>query len=241
MAGAVTSFADHSECVALTTLIQTDASDPAGGRRRRLKRGERLWLSEPPYDRVYRLDAGHLSVLGADEGGRELLLRTIAPGEWFGDYCLCPGQHWPHPAVEARADEDCRLVEVRHERWLRDMADDAAAIRNFVTLTCIRLARADRRLIMLARRSADERIGLLLLDCAAATPESADGFGAVSLTHAEIATAAAMSRPHVSVTLGRFRRKGLIKYRRHESILVDVERLRAYLGQFDAADSLKKG
>lgn len=241
MAGIATTFTDHCECMALTTLVQTDTSDPPGSRLRRLKRGESLWLSEAPYDRVYRLESGHLSVFGTDEGGRELLLRTIAAGEWFGDYCLCPGQHWPHPAMEARADEECRFIEVRHERWLRDMADDASAIRNFVTLTCIRLAHADRRLIMLARRSADERIGLLLLDCAAASLQLAAGLGTVSLTHAEIATAAAMSRPHVSVTLGRFRRKGLIKYRRHESILVDVERLRAYLEQFDAVDSLKRG
>jgi len=50
-----------------------------------------------------------------------------------------------------------------------------------------------------------------------------------------------MTRPHVSVTLGRFRRKGLIKYRRHESILVDVRRLRAYLDQFDVPGLLRKG
>ncbi len=241
MAGVATTFTDHSECLALTTLVQTGAAHPLGSRSRRLKRGERMWLSEPPFDRVYRLESGHVSVFGADEGGRELLLRTIGPGEWFGDYCLCPGQHYPHPATEARADDECRVIEVRHERWLRDMAGDRVAIRTFVAQTCVRLAQADRRLIMLARRSADERIGLLLLDYASATPQSADGFGAVSLTHAEIATAAAMSRPHVSVTLGRFRRKGLVQYHRQESIRVDVERLRAYLEQFDAVDALKRG
>jgi CRP-like cAMP-binding protein len=85
---------------------------------------------------------------------------------------------------------------------------------------------------MLARRSADERIGMLLIDSATMQTEpTGRGVGKVTLTHAEIATAAAMSRPHVSVTLGRFRRKGLIKYRRQESILVDVPRLRAFLEQ----------
>jgi CRP-like cAMP-binding protein len=242
MAPAVT-FTDHSECIALTTLVQADASNLPGGRRRSLKRRQSLWLSEAPFDRVYRLEAGHLSIVGADEAGRELLLRTISTGEWFGDYCLCPGQHWPHPAVEARADEDCQLVEVRHDRWLRDLAGSATAIREFVTRTCIRLAQADRRQIMLARRSADERIGMLLLDhvhVAADAQPSPSGFGRVTLTHSEIARAAAMTRPHVSVTLGRFRRKGLIKYRRHEPILVDVQRLRAYLEQFEAREARKR-
>jgi CRP/FNR family cyclic AMP-dependent transcriptional regulator len=229
-------FDDHSQCEALTTLVQSGEPQTPGGRMRLLRRRKSLWLSEPPFDRVYRLESGRLSIIGADDAGRELVLRTIAPGEWFGEYCRCPGQHWPHPAIEARAEEDCQLVEVLHERWLRALAEDPKAIREFVTLTCVRLARADRRLTMLARRTADERIGLLLLDRAEGeAEESGTGRGVVSLTHAEIATEAAMSRPNVSVTLGRFRRKQLISYRRHESIVVDTQRLRAYLEQFDTS------
>lgn len=235
MATATVTLDDHSECLALTALVRSDTPDSPGGHTRWLRRRQSLWLSEPPFDRVYRLDSGRLSIIGADDAGRELVLRTIAPGEWFGEYCRCPGQLWPHPAIEARAEEDCQLVEVRHDRWLRALAQNPPAIRAFVTLACVRLARADRRLTMLARRSAEERIGLLLLDRAEAEAwRSSTGLGAVTLTHAEIATEAAMSRPNVSVTLGRFRRKRLIKYRRHESIIVDVRRLRAYLEQFDA-------
>ena len=231
-------FADHSECNALTSLVQADSLRPPGARRRVLKRGQGLWLSEAPFDRVYRLEAGHVSIIGADETGREILLRTVTAGDWFGDFCLCPGQQMPHPALEARADEDCQLVEVRHEHWLRELAADAAAVREFVTRTCLRLAQADRRLVMMARRSADERIGMLLLEHADTDPRHAPrGLGAVTRTHAEIAQAAAMTRPHVSVTLGRFRRKGLIRYRRHEAIVVEIDRLRTYLGQLEARGS----
>jgi CRP-like cAMP-binding protein len=239
MASAI-AFTDHSECSALTSLVQTDAATQAGGRLRSLKRGQSLWLSEAPFDRIYRLEAGHLSIVGADETGRELLLRTISAGDWFGEYCLCPGQHMPHPELEARAEDDCQLVEVRHDRWLRDLSGNAAAIREFVTRTCFRLAQADRRLIMMARRSADERIGMVLLEQAAEdVAPSRRGFCKVTRTHAEIARDAAMTRPHVSVTLGRFRRKGLIKYRRHEAIVVNVEGLRAYLERLDARASAR--
>ena len=234
-------FADHSECNALTSLVQADSLRPPGARRRVLKRGQGLWLSEAPFDRVYRLEAGHVSIIGADETGREILLRTVAAGDWFGDYCLCPGQQMPHPALEARADEDCQLVEVRHDRWLRDLAANAAAVREFVTQTCLRLAQADRRLVMMARRSADERIGMLLLEHADTNPRHAPhGFGTVTRTHAEIAQAAAMTRPHVSVTLGRFRRKGLIRYRRHEAIVVEIDRMRAYLERAEAGGSSRE-
>jgi CRP-like cAMP-binding protein len=234
-------FADHSECNALTSLVQADTSRALGARQRALKRGQSLWLSEAPFDRVYRLEAGHVSIIGADETGREILLRTVSAGDWFGDYCLCPGQQMPHPALEARADDDCQLVEVRHDRWLRDLAANATAVREFVTQTCLRLAQADRRLVMMARRSADERIGMLLLEHADTDPRHAPrGFGTVTRTHAEIAQAAAMTRPHVSVTLGRFRRKGLIRYRRHEAIVVEIDRMRAYLERAEAGGSSRK-
>ena len=228
-------FTDHSECTALTSLVQAETATPPGARPRSLKRGQSLWLSEPPFDRIYRLETGRLSIVGTDEAGRELLLRTVTVGDWFGDYCLCPGQQMDHPALEARADEDCQFVEVRHERWLRDLAASAAAIREFVARTCVRLAQADRRLIMMARRSADERIGMLLLEQASTDQRDVPrGCGKVTQTHAEIAQAAAMTRPHVSVTLGQFRRKGLIRYRRHEAMVVEMQRLRAYLERLDS-------
>ena len=88
---------------------------------------------------------------------------------------------------------------------------------------------------MMARRSADERIGMLLLEHADTDPRHAPrGFGTVTRTHAEIAQAAAMTRPNVSVTLGRFRRNGLIRYRRHEAIVVEIDRMRAYLERAEA-------
>jgi CRP/FNR family transcriptional regulator len=230
----VLQFTDHSECLALSDAVRTDAAKPPGSRLRSLKRRETLWLSEAPFDRIYRLDAGLVSIVGADEAGRELLLRTVSAGEWFGEYCRCPGQHWPHPALEARADQDSQLVEIKYGRWLRELTRNPRAVREFVTRTCIRQAQADRRLLMLARRNADERIGLLLLEHATVRMEarSADA-ELVTLTHAEIATAAAMTRPHVSVTLARFRRNGLISYDRQGPIGVHITKLREFLAQHD--------
>jgi CRP-like cAMP-binding protein len=107
-----------------------------------------------------------VSIIGSDETGREILLRTVATGDWFGDYCLCPGQQKLHPALEARADEDCQLVEVRHEDWWRELAANVAAVREFVTRTCLQLAQADRRLVMMARRRPTNASGC----CCSSTP-----------------------------------------------------------------------
>ena len=53
----------------------------------------------------------------------------------------------------------------------------------------------------------------------------------LSLSHNELAKMAGMSRPHVTVTLGRLRRRGLVRYRREGPLRVDVPALMAYLGR----------
>jgi hypothetical protein len=42
---------------------------------------------------------------------------------------------------------------------------------------------------------------------------------------------AGMSRSHVTVTMGRFRRRGLVRYVREGPLRVDVSALTAYLGR----------
>jgi hypothetical protein len=62
-------FTDHSECTALSSLVQDETATPPGARPRSLKRGQSLWLSEPPFDRIYRLETGRMSIVGTDEAG----------------------------------------------------------------------------------------------------------------------------------------------------------------------------
>jgi CRP-like cAMP-binding protein len=53
----------------------------------------------------------------------------------------------------------------------------------------------------------------------------------LSLSHKELARMAGMSRSHVTVTMGRLRRRGLVKYVREGPLRVDVSALTLYLGR----------
>ena len=53
----------------------------------------------------------------------------------------------------------------------------------------------------------------------------------VSVSHNELAQLAGMSRPHVTVTMGGLRRRGLVKYDREGPVGVDVVSLTDYLGR----------
>ena len=52
----------------------------------------------------------------------------------------------------------------------------------------------------------------------------------LSLSHNELAQMAGMSRSHVTVTMGRLRSRGLVRYQREGPLRVDVQALTAYLG-----------
>jgi DNA-binding transcriptional ArsR family regulator len=53
----------------------------------------------------------------------------------------------------------------------------------------------------------------------------------VLVSHNEVAQLAGMSHPHVTVTMGRLRGRGLVRYAREGSVRVEVASLTEYLGR----------
>ena len=49
------------------------------------------------------------------------------------------------------------------------------------------------------------------------------------VSHDELAQMAAMSRSHVTVTMGKFRHRGVVQYERGLPLMVNVKSLAAYL------------
>jgi len=105
----------------------------------------------------------------------------------------------------------------------------------FIFTFCIRLSDAERRIEILANRGAEERLGRLLLHLAASRRENISepvemvGEVALPVSHDELAQMAAMSRPHVTHTMGKLRHRRLVRYERGRPLVVDVPALRAYL------------
>ena len=99
----------------------------------------------------------------------------------------------------------------------------------------LRLTDAEHRIEVMAHRGAEQRLGRLLLRLA--TSRGYKGrIGlrdtvTVSVSHNELAQLAGMSRPHVTVTMGRLRRRRLVQYEREGLVRVEVASLADYLGR----------
>jgi CRP/FNR family cyclic AMP-dependent transcriptional regulator len=228
-------FPDHRDCEALTGLtLDHLPHDGSLGRVRRFAKGAYLWQADDVADRIFFLRKGRVVVMTATPHERPVALSTIDPDQPFGELCLC--------SVRAgiRGTTACALVEsealeIKLSNFLSYLHQNREALDALMFTLCLRLTDAERRIEVMAHRGAEQRLGRLLLRLATSRGRkgciSRGEKVTVSVSHNELAQLAAMSRPHVSVTMGRLRRRGLVQYRRESLVQVDLQLLTDYLAR----------
>jgi len=222
----------HRACQTLTGLtLDSLPRDGSVGRSSQQARNTPIWTPEDPADRIYFLKRGQVATKALDAHRHEVLLRVIDAGEPFGELCMCAEQGGLR-GTTATAVMDCDIVEITSADFLAYLQNDRGAILALLITFCTRLSDAEQRLEVLAQRGAAEPLGTLLLHLAR-TRGHASGEGAgrvvLAVSHDDLAQMAAMSRPHVTVTMGEFRNRGFVEYGRNQPLVVDVTSLTAYL------------
>lgn len=224
-------FAEHRTCVTLSELSTEQLPrDGSIGRRRRFRSGAEIWQPEDRANRIYFLEQGEIGVFSGDVEGRDLLLQVVRPPEPFGELCFCAEESGIRRTF-ARACTDVVVIEIAYDVFLRYLRATPDALTSLVCTFCLRLSDCETRTEVLAHRGAQERLGRLLLQLAGKVPQNSKGTREVVVhaTHVELARMAAMSRPHVTVTLGHFRDQRLIRYGRRAPLVVRREALTTYL------------
>ena len=223
-------FRLHRDCEALTELTLNHLPrDGSLGQSRRCHKGSTVWYHNDLADSVYFLRRGQVRVVANGSDGRETVLRLVKPGQLFGELCFCSGKK-SFRMSSAVATVDSEILEISLNHFLSYLQDNLPTLASFVFTFCKLLSDSQHRIEVLACRGAEERLGKLLLQLATSRQTKADRQNvALSLSHTELADMAAMSRPHVTVTIGNFRRLGLVQYGRNTPLLVNTQRLSAYV------------
>lgn len=163
----------------------------------------------------------------ADKAVCDVIIRIIKPGEPFGELCFCLERNQPRRNC-ALASVDSRVLQIDFDEFLIYLQRDVNALLSFTFAFCKRLADAESRVEVLSHRGAEARLGRLLLQLAAAggtTSSARQGAVKLPVGHDDLARMAAMTRPHVSVTMGKLRDRGLVHYDRGSQLTVEVVRL----------------
>ena len=225
-------FRDHGACNILTDLTRKHgSSDPARGHARRHEKGSDVWRAGDTADRLFLLRRGQVLILVTDLAGQEVIVRVVEAGQHFGDLCFC-AEHGSTRHNAARAMSDCEAVEVDFARFVESIRANQGVMSDVVLTMCTRVAEAERRIDVLSYRAAEDRLARLLLQIANTKgPANSKHQGGVTLalSHEEIAVMAAMSRPHVSVTMGKLRKLGLVDYGRDTPLRVRLEQMKAFV------------
>jgi len=224
----------HQDCQTLTELtIEHLPHDGSLGRVLRYHKNSFVWQPHDIQDKIYFLQKGQIAILFGDREGREVVLQTVDVGKPFGELCFC-GKYKLRGSI-ARAVAPSEAVAVGLADFMDYMQANREVLAALVWTYCVRLADSQRRIEILANRGAEERLGHLLLHLAVSQnqkydePQGEVGMVMLAISHNELAQLAAMSRPHVSVTMNKLRERGFVDYGRSRSLMVDVPALRKHL------------
>lgn len=213
-------------------------------RLRRYAKGAYVWRPDDVADRIYFLQKGRVVVMTAMPHERQVPLHTIEPDQAFGELCLCSSRTDTR-GTTAYALVESEALEIKASFFLPFLRQNGTALEALLLTVCQRLRDAHHRIEVMAHRGAEQRLGSLLLRLATSRGRKGrlgrKDTVIVSVSQNELAQLAGMSRPHVTVTMGRLRRRGLVQYEREGVVRVDVATLTDYLSRVVRARDRKPG
>ncbi len=223
-------FPDHRDCLGLSEAVRAHPAFQEIGREIRYRKGACVWRPEDAADSLYWLEQGQVVELRGPSASKRIITRVVLPGEPFGHFCFCVPKGGIR-GTSARVTSDAVVLEMKFPSVIAKLQSDEKLLTEMLFQFCTRLTESERRLEILTYRGAEDRLGHLLLDLGHSRGEPVNESDAVRvpITHDHLAQMTAMSRSHVTVTMGSFRRAGLVRYRRDQPLVVDLSALRRYL------------
>lgn len=218
-------FDHHEQCSALESVLATLLPVTRRSRVSRYDAQSFLWMAHHRADRLFALKTGRVEITAEDTSGNQMLLRVVAAGQVFGELCFCEYQ-CERLGTLARAMTRCQVIELSRatlwDEWMTDPRIAAGLIQTF----CLRLGEAEQRIGILAIRDARVRLGSLLLHLARRRTTETVPKVSLSVSHAELAALAALTRAHTTVLMTRFRTEGLVEYSRGSALTIHLNRLK---------------
>lgn len=191
----------------------------------RLPAGSILFQQGEEGDALYGIAEGLVRIWVSGEGGKELTLALLEPGDVFGEVALLDGLT---RSASADAVEDCLLVVVRREAFLPLLEAESALARHVIELLCERLRESTDRATEFAFLGLPARLARKLQALAVAHGQD-DAQGAIrialKLSQGELAQMLGVSREAVNKQLKLWAQEGLVRHEQGQIVITDRKRL----------------
>jgi CRP-like cAMP-binding protein len=196
----------------------------SGSKAKDFQRGGLIYLPSDESNSIFLLAAGRVKLHHITTEGKQAVLAIIDPGEIFGELAIFDGGQREEFAEAMEKSTVIMIAGKEVERLMEEHADVSLGITRLIGM---RRRRIERRLKSLLFRSNRERLVHLLLELAEkyGQPTADDVPIGIKLSHQDLASIIGSTRETVTVLLGELQLEGLLKVRRRQIILSDVERL----------------
>ncbi len=163
-----------------------------------------FWEGDEAKD-VFLIDAGALRLCRGLSDGRRAIVGFMLPGEILG---LAAGAVYPY---SAEAIDEVKLRRMPRRRLIDDMDRDATLRPQAFMAISNELTRAQDQILLLGRKTADERVASFLLSMAERTGAAAREIS-LPMTRLDMADYLGLTIETVSRVLTRLQREGLIAF-----------------------------
>jgi CRP/FNR family transcriptional regulator len=193
--------------------------------------GQTIVIEGDPIEGCYRVARGALRLFKSTPDGRRQVIDFLVAGEYFGLSC---GERYGYNVEAITA---ATLVRYPRARLEAAMAAQPDLAQRLFRMACVELVRAQQHLLVLGRKSADEKIASFLLALALRLGDEAAPLGVMRLpmSRQDMADYLGLTIETVSRTLTRLRRDGLIALPTPQEVVVRRPRALAALAGGDRA------
>lgn len=219
----------HDQCEVLTEFIKDQAgSFEYAFFTRKVKRNQIVYLMGDPANELFLILKGRVRVSVINLDGKEKTVEMIRQGGFFGELCLCDNGRRKDQAI---AFEESVVASIRARMFFELLYSKPEVVGCFLSFFCKRLSQARVQLEEMHSNHESLRFAKLLLKLGK-TNGDRNGKSRTSLlmSQEELARMLSTDRPAVNALIGRFKKEGLIDYKRQQ-LTIDESKLIQFLTQ----------
>jgi CRP-like cAMP-binding protein len=194
------------------------------GKKRRLRRGEKLYVLGAKPDGFYGVLSGRVRSSAISEDGKELLIALFEPGSWFGEISMFDGLGRTH---EASAVIDSEILIVPRQAFLKLLDEKPELNRFFQIMLCAKLRRCFTRIEDDYFQPVSKRLAIKLAELARAYGMPLDEGTLIDLhlPQEELSRMVGAARPVINRELKKLEQRNVIRVQYGRLTILDNDAL----------------
>ena len=188
------------------------------------KRNDMIYMPDDPGSELYFLKVGRVKICKITEDGREIILNLIKPGDIFGEMAVI--NEGPRESF-AEAQDNVVYYYIKRLDLVSLMKRRSEVALRLARVIGDRRLEAERNMESFLYKGVRERLALLLLKLSKdyGIRDARGKMLRIKITHQDLANLIGSSRETVSLTLGDFRKEGVIDIDERKIIIKDERQL----------------